>query len=116
MSGITIDGSLATHATSPAGMAATENDYAGAAGSFARLTPNAAGTAITGFAGGVDGRVLTIVNLGNPNVTLLHEDGGSVAGNRIITKGGGAIVIPSDGILSLIYDATAARWRQSTPL
>jgi hypothetical protein len=116
MSGITIDGSLATHATSPAGMAATENDYAGAAGSFARLTPNAAGTTITGFAGGVNGRLLTIVNLGNPNVTLLHEDGGSVAGNRIITKGGGAIVIPSDGILSLIYDATAARWRQSTPL
>jgi len=116
MSGITIDGSLATHATSPAGMAATENDYAGATGSFARLTPNAAGSVVTGFAGGVDGRVLTIVNLGNANLTLLHEDGGSAAGNRLLTKGGASVVMPADGIVSFLYDATTQRWRQSTTL
>jgi hypothetical protein len=113
MSGITIDGALATHATSPAGMAATENDYAGAAGSFARLTPNAAGTAITGFAGGVDGRVLTIVNLGAPNVTLAHQNAGSAAGNRILTNTGASVVVPPNGTASFLYDAATSRWRQT---
>lgn len=116
MAGVTADSALATHATSSAGMAPVENDYAGATGSFARLTPNALGSVITGFAGGVDGRMLTIVNLGNQNVTILHEDAGSAAGNRIVTKGGAPIVLPADGIVSFIYDAVTSRWRQSAVL
>lgn len=112
MSGTTSNDSLSLHATSPAGMAATENDYTGATGSFARLTPNAAGTVITGFASGVNGRILTIVNLGNANITVLHQDNGSVAANRVITIGGAALVLPSDVAASFIYDSTTQRWRQ----
>jgi hypothetical protein len=97
-------------------MAVTENDYAGATGSFARLTPNAGNTTITGFAGGIDGRILTITNIGNPVVVINHQDGGSLAANRIITKSGVSFVIPTDGIVSFIYDATTQRWRQTTTL
>lgn len=94
-------------------MAATENDYAGATGSFARLTANAAGTTITGFSGGTNGRRLTIVNVGNPNITILHQDTGSAAANRVITIGGGALNLPADGVASFVYDATTTRWRQT---
>jgi len=112
MSGVTTDVSLSVHATSPAAMAVTENNYAGATGSFARLTANALNTTITGFAGGIDGRVLVVTNIGNPVVIINHQDGGSLAANRIITKGGASFVIPTDGIVSFIYDATTQRWRQ----
>jgi hypothetical protein len=114
MSGVTIDGSFATHASSPAGMAATENDYAGAVGSFARLTPNAANTSLTGIAGGADGRRLTIVNLGNAVIIVQNQDAGSAAANRIITTTLAATVIPAEGSMSLIYDATTQRWRQTS--
>lgn len=113
-SNLRVDGSIATLVASPAAMALVENDYAGADGrSFARLTPFALGTTITGFASGTDGRQLVVVNLGNAAVTIAHQNAGSANSNRVITKVAVDTVIPVDGTMTLIYDAVTARWRQT---
>jgi len=114
-----VDGSISTRMVSPAVMAATEDDYAGAIGfSFARLTPDPGDTTITGFnIGGTlverNGLQLVLVNLGNANIVIAYEGLTSTDEFRIITKTLADTVIPADGTMTLIYDSVTQRWRQT---
>lgn len=65
---------------------------------------------ITGMAGGVDGRVVIIVNVGSNTITLRFEDNGSQAGNRIIGSGGN-FTMQTNKAVSLVYDGVSQRWR-----
>jgi hypothetical protein len=112
---VSSDGGVAKTAISPAVMAATENDYAGAArAGFTRLTPNALNTVVTGLSATNirDGHRLTVINIGNKTLTFNHQDAGSAAANRIITSTGAAIVLTQDQTVEFMYDLTTARWRQ----
>ncbi len=110
-----VNGDLATRAASPAALAATENDYAGAAGfSFARLSGAGGGSTVTGIAGGVDGRFLVVVNISANTITINHQDLGSAAANRVITSTGVAVILTADDAAFFMYDATTSRWRQIT--
>ena len=77
-----------------------------------RLTP-AAGAFLTGIAApSVAGRVLTLINLGADDITVTHEDGSSTAANRIVLPNSTAsVVIRDNGVMTLWYDASSARWR-----
>jgi len=87
----------------------TLNDVSTAGTSFMRFT--GAGTVyITGFANGVDGKTLTIVNRTGYDLTLENENAGSVAANRIITGKSASMVLLNGAAISLQYDATTARW------
>jgi len=110
-------GGIACTAVSPAALAAGATaDYSGLGQStYARLTPDAGGTSsISGFlATNVpDGRMVVIVNIGAANLSITNQDAGSTAANRVITIGGGTIVVAANGIFKMIYDLTTARWRQ----
>jgi hypothetical protein len=105
-------GGIATRATSPAALAVgATNDYAIGAGTFFRVTPDAAGSAITGLTGGVDGKYITIINLGAGTLSFTNQDAGSSAANRIITSTGATVTLNTNGRTTLIYDATTLRWR-----
>jgi hypothetical protein len=65
---------------------------------------------ITGLAGGVDGRVVIIVNVGNTAITMKFQNNGSSATNRIIGQNQ-QIVLNADAAVSLIYDGISSRWR-----
>jgi hypothetical protein len=97
---------------------ATEDDYAiGTANSYYYLASTAtSGTVVSSLAGGVDGRVIVLVNNGAKNITLLNDDGATgTAANRFKFAGvaGDNLIIAPDGVVTLVYDGTSTnhRWR-----
>lgn len=64
---------------------------------------------ITGLAGGADGRIIVIENIGFNNITLTSEDGASTAANQFLLNTN--VLLLGLEIAVLQYDATTARWR-----
>lgn len=96
---------------SPAQITADQNDYSPtglSAASVLRLNSDAARN-ITGLAGGSDGRVVIIFNVGSFNIVLKDESASSSASNRFALKAD--ITISTDGSALLVYDETTLRWR-----
>lgn len=88
----------------------TTNDWNPGNTSLVRLTGATAQT-ITGITGGVDGKVLTIINAGSAAASLTNQDVLSTAANRIITGTGSNLSLAVDASISLVYDSGASRWR-----
>lgn len=77
--------------------------------SFYRITAPTAVFSITGFTNGSDGRLLTIINASSYTLTLKHQSASSTAANRINT-GGSDMAVPTNGVVSLVYNATLTNW------
>jgi len=96
---------------SPAQITADQNDYNPTGLSTAstlRLNSNASRT-ITGLAGGADGRILTIHNVGAQDIVLADESASSSAANRFALTAN--LTIGADMMVLLQYDSTSSRWR-----
>lgn len=122
VTGVTVDQAFAyTGDISPAALAAGSTaDYAPAGLATAtvlRLTPNGAGSTLTGLTTGSDGRRIFIFNISTTaDLTLLHDDGASsAAANRFLCPNNVSVIIPPNGGVSLVYDNTTTRWRVVTP-
>ena len=76
-----------------------------------RITRNAGGSDITGFAGGREGRMIIVVNLGPGGMSIFHDDAGSVAANRVYNPDGVVVVLGTVEQVSYFYDSTTQRWR-----
>jgi hypothetical protein len=74
---------------------------------------SAGAASLTGIAGGAAGRVVRIFNVGSNSITLLDENAGSTAANRIRTPGAGRS-IAENGSVTIWYDSTSSRWRVLT--
>lgn len=64
---------------------------------------------ITGLAGGADGRIAILCNVGSFPAVLKDESASSTAGNRFDL--GEDITIPAQGSAVLRYDSTLSRWQ-----
>lgn len=102
---------------SPAQITASQNDYnpAGlATASTLRLDSDAAWEISGIVPNGLDaGRILIIQNIGNFNLTLLDENGGSAAANRFILGRESFILAPGQSAV-FAYDGTSQRWRAAS--
>lgn len=69
-------------------------------------------TEITGFDGGIDGKLLFIFN-GNASSSLTLKNGStsSASENRISTNNGQDLIIPTNGGIILQYDSNSSVWR-----
>lgn len=97
---------------SPAQITADQNDYSPTGLSTAstlRLTSDAV-RVITGLAGGADGRILIIHNIGSFDLALADEDTNSTAANRFTLSRANEFLVPDSAII-LQYDSTSSRWR-----
>jgi hypothetical protein len=65
--------------------------------------------AVNGFTGGVDGRVLIVVNLVAQNLTFTHQ-ATSAAANQITTLTGSDVATTAAGAGLLVYDGTTSKW------
>jgi hypothetical protein len=95
---------------SPSQITSDQNNYAPTGFSTAsvlRLDSDAARN-ITGLAGGADGRVVVVVNVGSFAITLKDESGSSTAANRFALAAD--LVLATDQAAILYYDATTASW------
>lgn len=77
--------------------------------SFVKLTGSTA-TTIQGVTAGVDGQIITIVNLTGQTMTISNENGSATAANRITTMTGSDIATTGNGSVSLSYDTGSSRW------
>ena len=84
------------------------NDIALASYSFFRITGPTAAFSLTGCAGGVDGRMLTLINASGQTLTLIHQ-ASSTSANQINT-GGANMTITAGGIATLFYNNSLAKW------
>jgi hypothetical protein len=67
---------------------------------------------LTGFAGGVDGRMLYITNVSNTgNPRFMNENTNSSAANRMAMPSGTALSLSVGNSIILVYDGTSNRWR-----
>lgn len=101
---------------SPAALAAgNTNNYAPAGFSSAnviRQAINAAGSTLTGLAGGTANLERTIYNLSAAAfLNINNEDAGSTAANRFLTPTAVPVSVSPQGSITVWYDATSSRWR-----
>jgi hypothetical protein len=69
---------------------------------------------VTGIAGGADGRLLIIVNVGSNALVLKNADAGSTAANRF--DFGADCSLSGKQVAVIQYDATDSRWKMlATP-
>ena len=95
----------------PAQITVNQNDYDPtdlATAAVLRLDADAARD-ITGLAGGADGRILILHNVGAFTITLKDESASSTAGNRFAMTADFPMV--TDACCILQYDSTSSRWR-----
>jgi len=105
-------GAIAAKAGTTYTTAGSANDVVFANASYIRLDTAGAAQTITGIAGGVDGKLLTLTNADAAlAVTLSNQSVSSTAANRIVTGTGVDLTIAAGASVNLIYDATDSRWR-----
>lgn len=80
----------------PAQITANQNDYDPGDYDFLVLSTDASRN-ISGFAGGVDGRKLYLMNSGAQNIVLLHNSGLSTQGNRLRCPGAVSYTMTTNG-------------------
>lgn len=73
-----------------------------------RLTGNANASNITGIAGGADGRILVLQNVGTPRIRLIDQSASSTAANRFAF--GINVELDPGQTIVIIYDSTQSRW------
>jgi len=106
-----IAGDLSTRYSSYAAVNGANNNIVIGTSSFVRITGPTAAFSITGVAGGVDGKMLTIFNSTAQTITIANEGLTSTAANRITTLSStGDIVIVGQGGVDLIYSVADSRW------
>lgn len=95
----------------PTALAANTDNYGPTGGSTSptwRISSSSA-VNITGITGGVDGRILTLHNIGSNTITLKNADSGSLAANRFAMAADLAIIAGMS--VTLQYDSTSSNWR-----
>jgi hypothetical protein len=98
---------------SPAALAADQNDYSPTGFSGAAIVRQDGGAAdrnITGLAGGAEGRILAIINIGTTNSLVLKDQSASSSATNRFLFGADVTVGPNKEI-ALRYDAVSGRWR-----
>lgn len=105
------EGLSLTGDATPIPLGANTDDWAPvgfAAASILRATTDAT-RELRGLAGGTDGRVVFLQNVGNQKLKLMNEAGSSLAANRF-SIGADLILRPGQTVL-LVYDPVSSRWR-----
>ncbi len=101
-----VNGDIALHDSTPPALQSVNNNYQIGNHSLLRLKSNQSAT-ITGFSGGVQGKVLWIINVGYNTIILADQSPFSSPSNRII----GSVRLSQNQTSMLWYDSTTQRWR-----
>lgn len=65
---------------------------------------------LTGLVGGIDGRIITLMNIGSNDLILKH-DSTSTAANRFYGPSSQDVTMTANSAAILQYDSTSSRWR-----
>ena len=81
--------------------------------SVLRVTSVAAAgvTGLAALTGSGKTLIKKLYHVGSYNITLKHQNAGSLAANRLIIPGGADLVMSPDDVVDLFYDTVSQRWR-----
>jgi hypothetical protein len=104
--GVALSGVIA-----PPQITANQNDFnpTGVASASVLQLSSDASRNMSGLAGGAEGRLVSLINVGSQPMVLLDESTSSTAANRFTL--GGNLTIQAKQAAMLRYDGTAARWQ-----
>ena len=108
--GIDVVGVLEIAERAMAFVVADNDDFATGVVVHQRVTTVAVPTRCTGFAGGVLGRIISIINHGVADLVLRHLNPGSAVANRFQLPGASDFVISVNEGVWLRYDDTLSKW------
>ncbi|MBK6564014.1 MAG: hypothetical protein IPG18_02210 [Saprospiraceae bacterium] len=113
MSILDVDGDLALRVTSLVCINGDNHDVdiSTIKKSIYKISGPVAAFSVTGLSGGVDGRIITLMNDSGFEMGIKNQDAGSTAANRIITGTSNEIVVPAQSLISFVYDLVLTRWR-----
>jgi len=96
----------------PTALSGSTNDWSptGLSGANTIRASASAAYNLTGLAGGADGRIIILKNVGSYTITLVNESASSTAANRFTLLNDIAMV-PNKGAF-LQYDNVTSRWRE----
>lgn len=96
---------------SPPSLGTTQNNYSptGLPNATMLRVTSSADVTINGLAGGSEGRMLTVYNVGAFKISLTRQSGSSTAANRFAIDND-ALLLPNTAAL-LQYDTISSRWR-----
>jgi len=101
---------VSTQSATPTILSADAVGYDPGTVSYSRISSNASWN-IRGIINGVNGRRLTMINVGSSPIILTHEDAAATAANRLHTPTGASMTLSVDYGVNLVYDSTDSRWR-----
>lgn len=101
---------FSTQASTPATITTDTSSFDPGTVSYSRIASTAAWN-VRGIINGVNGRRLTMINIGTSPIVFTHEDAAATASNRLHTPTGIAITLSVDYGVNFIYDSTDSRWR-----
>ncbi len=78
--------------------------------SFIRITGPTANYDITGFAGGVDGKMLIVANNSGYSVSFKNENAGSLPSNQLLLNNSADVILAKNGGAIFIYSAALSKW------
>jgi hypothetical protein len=104
-------GLILTGVVSPPQITANQNDYNPTGAATASVLQLSSDTSrnITGLAGGAEGRLVSLINIGGQPIVLADESSSSSAANRFTL--GASLTVAAKQAALLRYDGAAARWR-----
>jgi hypothetical protein len=88
-----------------------QNDVAPSAGAIVSILCTGAAPVITGFSGGTASRKLLLYCKGT--TLKVSDQTGSTAANQIICESAAGQIVGTGGVILLVYDSVASRWRAS---
>lgn len=74
-----------------------------------RLT-NASLVSLAGINAGLSGQYLVLENKTGASISILNDDAGASAGNKIYTGTGSSVTVINNASVELIYDSTSSHW------
>jgi trimeric autotransporter adhesin len=109
--GLDINADLAYRQKDVSVVNGVNNDVFPSVYSFIKVTGPTVAFSISGFSGGVDGKILTVLNLTGQNMTIVNQTtSASLAANRINTLTGADIVTIGNGSVTMQYSVVDNRW------
>jgi len=104
---------LLASSLTPAQITSNQNDYAPTGhGNVSRLRLSSdASRTLTGLAGGVDGRMVMLNNVGAFSIVLSHASVSSTDVNRFLCPNNTSVTVRQNGSVRIVYDGISQRWR-----
>lgn len=109
-SSVTFNGAPILKASSPTTLSTTTNNYNWGTKPVVRSSATLA-LNLTGFAGGRDGILFTLINVSTNTITIVNGSTFSSSGNRITTDTGSNVSLGTGDSRSFWYDAISLVWR-----